>query len=90
MISDRNSTFEKKIKILVAIVDSEHEVLDRYEEDIGYLDPFELKKLLQNICEGILTEYRRDLLLGYDYMHGLRALPVSKEQIEPIEPIASS
>ena len=93
MISDRNATFEKKIKILVAIVDSEHEVLDRYEEDIGYLDPFELKNLLQNICEGILTEYRRDLLLGYDYMRSidrLRALPISKEQIEPIEPIASS
>ena len=87
MISDLKSTCEKKIKILIAIVDSEQEVLDRYEDDIGYLDPFELKRLLQNVCEGILTEYRRDLLLGYDYMHGLRALAVSKE---PIEQIASS
>ena len=56
----------KQFKILVSIVDSNLEkVVEQYEPDIGDLDPFELKRLLQNICERILSNYRRDLLFGY-------------------------
>ena len=57
---------DKKFKILVAIVDSDLEKLvEQYETDIEDLDPYELKRLLQNVCERILSNYRRDLLLGY-------------------------
>ena len=57
---------DRKFKILVAIVDSDLEKLvEQYETDIEDLDPYELKRLLQNVCERILSNYRRDLLLGY-------------------------
>jgi hypothetical protein len=57
---------DRKFKILVAIVDSDLEKLvEQYETDVEDLDPYELKRLLQNVCERILSNYRRDLLLGY-------------------------
>jgi hypothetical protein len=57
---------DRKFKILVAIVDSDLEKLvEQYEADVEDLDPYELKRLLQNVCERILSNYRRDLLLGY-------------------------
>jgi hypothetical protein len=60
------SAQDKQFKILVAIVDSDLEKLvEQYETDIEDLDPYELKRLLQNICERILSNYRRDLLLRY-------------------------
>lgn len=38
------------------------EILDHYKsEDFKYLDAFELKELLKNICESIILEYNRDL-----------------------------
>jgi len=56
----------KQPKILIAIIDGDHgKVVEQYQKDIEDLDPFELKKLLQNVCDSILSEYRRDLLLGY-------------------------
>ena len=56
----------KQLKILIAIVDSNLEkFVEQYETEIGDLDPFELKRFLQNMCERILSNYRRDLLLGY-------------------------
>jgi len=57
----------KRPKILIAIIDGDRgNVVDRYLEDIGDLDAFELKRLLQNVCDGILSEYRRGLKLGYE------------------------
>jgi len=52
--------------ILISIINGENgEVVEEYKRDIGDLDPFELKKLLQNVCNRILSQYRRELLMGY-------------------------
>ena len=52
--------------ILISIINGENgEVVEEYKRDIGDLDPFELKKLLQNVCNRILSQYRRELLVGY-------------------------
>ncbi len=70
MTVDRNSIRASKPLILISIVDGENgEVVEEYREDIGDLDPFALKRLLQNVCSDILSRYRRDLLLGYARAH---------------------
>lgn len=52
--------------ILISIINGENgEVVEEYKRDIGDLDPFELKRLLQNVCNRILSQYRRELLIGY-------------------------
>ena len=52
--------------ILISIINGENgEVVEEYKRDIGDLDPFELKRLLQNVCNRILSQYRRELLVGY-------------------------
>lgn len=52
--------------ILISIINGENgEVVEEYKRDIGDLDPFELKRLLQNVCNRILSQYRRELLLEY-------------------------
>ena len=70
MTVDRNIIRASQPLILISVLDGENgEVLEEYREDVGDLDPFELKRLLQNICSGILSQYRRDLLLGYARAH---------------------
>lgn len=52
--------------IHISIIDGENgEVVEEYQRDIGDLNPFELKRLLQNVCNNILSQYRRELLMGY-------------------------
>jgi hypothetical protein len=59
-------------KILIAIIDGEQgKMVERYLKDTEDLDPYELKKLLQNVCDRILSEYRRDMLLGYARIQNL-------------------
>jgi len=52
-----------RYRILISVFDDNlGEILDHYNsENFKYLDVFELKKLLENICESILLEYKRDL-----------------------------
>ena len=70
MTVDRKSIRASQPLILISIVDGETgEVVEEYREDVGDLDPFVLKRLLQNVCSGILSQYRRDLLLGYARAH---------------------
>ena len=70
MTVDRNSIQASQPLILISIVDGETgEVVEEYRKDVGDLDPFELKRLLQNVCSGIVSQYRRDLLLGYARAH---------------------
>ena len=70
MTVDRNSIQASQPLILISIVDGKTgEVVEEYREDVGDLDPFELKRLLQNVCSGIVSQYRRDLLLGYARAH---------------------
>ena len=60
----------KQPKILIAVVNGDHgKVVEQYQKDVGDLDPFELKMLLQNVCNHILSEYRRDLQLEYTRAH---------------------
>ena len=66
MIIHKSNNHAKDFSILIAIVDNNLEnIIEQYETNIGDLDPFELKRLLQNICERILSNYRRDLLFRY-------------------------
>lgn len=66
----RNSIRASQPLIRISIVDGEKgEVIEEYREYVGDLDPFALKRLLQNVCSGILSQYRRDLLLGYARAH---------------------
>ena len=63
---NQNNIRLKQAFILISIIDGENgKVVEEYKKDIGDLDPFSLKRLLQNVCNSILMEYRRDLLLGY-------------------------
>ena len=41
------------------------EIVENYMKDLGDLDPFVMKRLLQNVCNRIVSEYRRDLLREY-------------------------
>jgi hypothetical protein len=52
-----------KHKILISVIDDDiGEILSQYEsEDFEGLDAFDLKKLLENVCEGIILEYKRDI-----------------------------
>ena len=52
-----------KHKILISVIDDDiGEILSQYEsEDFEGLDAFDLKKLLENVCESIILEYKRDL-----------------------------
>ena len=62
----QNNIRLKQAFILITIIDGENgKVVEEYKKDIGDLDPFSLKRLLQNVCDSILMEYQRDLLLGY-------------------------
>ena len=62
----QNNIRLKQAFILISIKDGENgKVVEEYKKDIGDLDPFSLKRLLQNVCDSILMEYQRDLLLGY-------------------------
>lgn len=70
MTVDRNSIRASQPLIHISIVDGEKgEVVEEYKEYVGDLDPFALKRLLQNVCSDILSQYRRDLLLGYARAH---------------------
>lgn len=63
---NRNSNHAKQTIILVSIIDGENgDIVEDYKKDIGDLDPFAIKRLLQNVCNSIVSEYRRDLLRGY-------------------------
>jgi hypothetical protein len=63
---NQNNIRLKQAFILISIIDGKNgEVVEGYKKDIGDLDPFSLKRLLQNVCNGILMQYSRDLLLGY-------------------------
>lgn len=55
-----------RYRILISVFDDNlGEILDHYKsEDFKYLDAFELKELLKNICESIILEYKRDLQLA--------------------------
>ncbi len=69
--------------ILISIINGENgEVVEEYKRDIGDLDPFELKKLLQNVCNRILSQYRRELLMGY--AQASRASPNQSPEPVPI------
>jgi len=80
MKDDRSVPRPGHPRILIAIVDGERgRVVEQYQKDVEDLDPFELKKLLQNVCDRIMSEYRRDMLLGYahvqshDIAHGIES-----------------
>ena len=61
-----------KHKILISVIDDDiGEILSQYEsEDFEGLDAFDLKKLLENVCEGIILEYKRDLQLAEEEARG--------------------
>ena len=66
----QNNIRLKQSLILISIVDGENgKVVEEYKRDIGDLDPFSLQRLLQNVCNRILKNYRRDLLMGYARAH---------------------
>ncbi len=69
--------------IQISIINGENgEVVEEYKRDVGDLDPFELKKLLQNVCNRILSQYRRELLMGY--AQASRASPNQSPEPAPI------
>ena len=68
----RNDDHAKDTIILISIMDGENgEIVENYRKDIGDLDPFVIKRLLQNMCNRIVSEYRQDLLRGYASAHEL-------------------
>lgn len=52
-----------KYRILISVEEGNtKEILSRYEsEEFKHLDAFELKKLLENTCNRIILNYKRDL-----------------------------
>ena len=63
---NQNNLRLKQSIILISIIDGESgKIMEEYRKDIGDIDPFSLKRLLQNVCNGILKRYRRELLTGY-------------------------
>ena len=70
LIINQNNFRLKQALILISIIDGETgKVVEEYQKDIGDLDPFSLKRLLQNVCNGIVKQYRQDLLIGYTHVH---------------------
>lgn len=61
-----------KHKILISVIDDDiGEILSQYEsEGFEGLDAFDLKKLLENVCKGIILEYKRDLQRAEDEARG--------------------
>ena len=59
---NQNNLRLKQSIILISIIDGESgKIMEEYRKDIGDIDPFSLKRLLQNVCNGILKRYRRDM-----------------------------
>lgn len=72
MRKNRSVSKPDQPKILIAIIDGDQgKMVERYLKDTEDLDPYELKKLLQNVCDRILSEYRRDMLLDYARLQNL-------------------
>jgi hypothetical protein len=60
---DKEVFTSSKLRILISVIDDDvGETLSLFKsEEFKGLDAFELKRLLENICNSIISKYKRDL-----------------------------